>query len=61
VHYSFLLGPSSSSATSVALLSEPDRGGGNPRRQVRGQATLPGFDLDLPGRRTREILGVATR
>ncbi len=30
-------------------------------RQVRGQATLPGFDLDLPGRRARETLGVATR
>src|SRR5712691_11637458 len=43
VHYSFLLGPGSSSATSVAVLSATDRGGSNPRRQVWGQAALPGL------------------
>jgi len=34
--------PGSSSATNVAVVSARDRGGGNPRRQVRSQATLPG-------------------
>jgi hypothetical protein len=35
VHHSFLLPPSSSPATSVALLPAPDRGGGNPHRARR--------------------------
>ena len=54
-------GPSSSSATSVALLSAPDRGGGNPRRQCGVRPRCQASTWIWPGGSARELLGVATR